>query len=60
MIVDDNGEFSRPRIQIDDETGQLTESPSTLSLHKEKNIRVKGIARRVDGRFKEIRILGTV
>ena len=58
-LIVDNGVWSRPRIKIDDGIGQLTESPYTLSLHKEENIRVKGIARRVDGKFKEIKILGT-
>ena len=59
MIVDDSGAWSRPRIKIDDAIGQLTESPYTLSLHQEQKLKVKGIARRVDGRFKEIKILGT-
>ena len=60
IILDDRGEFSRPRIRIDPGVGPLTESPYTLSLHEERNIQVKGIARRVDGKFKEIKILGTV
>lgn len=60
MIRDDNGAWSKPRIQIDEAVGPLTESPYTLSLHQQRDIRVRGIARRVDGRFKEIKISGAV